>query len=274
MNVTQLPVGFFRLLLCNPYLRASDLCSIAVTCRCFGARCGSGRLVQCAGVSMVEEAIRIRCARIENNRDALDLPANKLAWKRLVRLTERWTFTQKHGAQYRLLDDTTVIKRGYLGNYDGICIATMGNITLHRGRHYFEWERTQMAGSYELKNGWFCFGFCRPDTDASQPAFYQHLDFPLVHHKTLCWYTLSKGEKYRRIKRHLTDASDLEPGERVGLLLDLTAGTISLVRSNKVVGDKIITGVSGPLLPCVLLFFPGVSVRLYGNLPLPVELHD
>ena len=79
------------------------------------------------------------------------------------------------------------------------------------------------------------------------------------------WKTYCEGVT-TDIKHRLGNILDLREGDRVGLLLSLHDGTISMVREGKVVGHKIITGVTGPVVPCICINSIDKAVRLHGEL--------
>ena len=78
----------------------------------------------------------------------------------------------------------------------------------------------------------------------------------------------------RNIKHKLTDTSELQDGDRVGLLLSLDDGSVSVVRAGRVVGYRVITGVVGPVVPCIRIFSVGKAVRIHGELEVGMLAFD
>ena len=120
--------------------------------------------------------------------------------------------------------------------------------------------------------GQVLFGFCRPDANPYNLRVNPYnrdtwLIYPTITpDRTPCkWYVFDGQDTRLR----LTDELFFCPGSRVGLLLDLGAGTISVVQGRRVVGHAVMNGVTGPLLPCVRMRFRGQGIRVHGELPVP-----
>lgn len=83
-------ISFPPLILCGPHICVRDLGRLTITSPVFGWSCEDDNklLSQTPGLSLVEEAIRIRCCKIEHNDGAANLSPSKSEWKRLICLTE------------------------------------------------------------------------------------------------------------------------------------------------------------------------------------------
>ena len=155
--------------------------------------------------------------------------------------------------------------------------AASGGVLDDRGVHYFEFELVEspVRDNPRMVGGGFdgkvMFGFCDPIVKELPQHDFAKRDTwvisPSTVYGTPCeWYAF---EDRRKKRLHLTDAVFFRPGSRVGLLLDLGAGTISVVQGGRVVGNTVMKGVTGPLLPCVGMRIRGQSIRVHGGLPVP-----
>ena len=99
------------------------------------------------------------------------------------------------------------------------------------------------------------FGVIRPGWDVKRGAYAQDVD---GH----CFYDKFDGRRYPGRSNWEGMQTAYQPGTRIGMLLDLDQGSMSIWKNDERLGVMQAEGLSGPLCWAVSLFQAGDSVRL------------
>ena len=225
-----------------------------------------------ADAAAFEVCVR-RYGSVEAAKERLRRTQNANTWVALV-ARGHWSYSfdkSKSNAKYELAEGgrLVTVKIEHFGM--PACIATAkgvadGGVLQGAGRHYFELEVVEDG---EEKDGAGMLGVCRPDTDYNTDEFYEQPGTWLIYHQHRHWDT-HVGGKTTDISSLMACGSQSFPkGSRRGILVDLGRGTMSIVSNGKVVCGDVMTGITGPVLPCLSLCDEGTSVRLHGELDVP-----
>lgn len=214
-----------------------------------------------------------RYGGVEAAKEQLQRTRNANTWVALA-ASGRWCYSfdkSKSSAKYELAEGGRLVTVQIEHFGMPACIATAkgttdGGVLQGTGRHYFELEVVEDG---EEKDGAGMLGVCRPDTDCNADDFYELPGTWLIYHQHHHWDTHVGGKTTDITSFMACDSQSFPKGSRKGILVDLGRGTISIVCNGKVVCGDVITGITGPVLPCVSLCDEGTSVRLHGELDVP-----
>ena len=146
-----------------------------------------------------------------------------------------------------------------------IAISSGGTVATHNGPKEYKWA----ASVNQMKTGvhyWevtlvadpvgtrdVMFGVSRPELDRETPHF----------NTNDAWYFWGHtGSLFGNGKSYSDAQGVIDVGDKIGMLLDLTAGSLKFYRSGKLYGPGYPSGVKGPVVRTVEMYYAGTVVSL------------
>ena len=132
---------------------------------------------------------------------------------------------------------------------DGVASHTAASKAVMRaGRHYAQ---------FTVMSGYMFFGVIRPGRPGWDVEGGQHAENVAGH----CFYYTFFGHRYPGAHGWEGMQSAMEDGDRIGMLLDLDQGTMTVYKNDERLG-VMATGLSGEYSWAVVLVFSGASTRI------------
>jgi len=233
-------------------LTAKDLVCLRLTCRRFGIKCIviGGASQRRRKVSLVEEAARRWVAGCSEQERGWVSHRLGESWLSLMHEVEVLRLPLAFGwthASITLSEDGAVATK----NVQDWCRRTApSKVVMRSGRHFAQITTVQPHQQVY-------FGVVRPDVEGGQPL------------ENFChFYSTYTGKHYINTRRH-EEGSDWEgaqtakeQGDRVGMLLDLDQGSVTVYKNDDRMGVMVAEGLSGPLCWAVSLHNYGTIARI------------
>ena len=246
-----------------------DLLRLARACRRFAIKCiaapaahrtaasGGGTAAaatqQAVMWSIAEEAARRRIADCTDQERGWVPRRGRESWLGLMwevqSLRRGAVFCRSHGT-ITLSEGGSLATRGGVLDYTGYTAASKA--VLRAGLHYAEF--TMVSGRLMF------FGVIRPGWDVEGGMDADRVD---GH----CFYLTYDGQRFPGAHNWEGMQDAMEEGDRIGLLLDLDQGSMTVYKNDERLGVMAATGLSGEYCWAVLLGVQGDSVRLEAGPP-------
>ena len=197
-------------------------------------------------------------------------------WIKLAMEYDKYRFDiAKSDPKYALTENgcCATVKYWDPGRYQGCLLSKMPEVSKQEiagaleetGAHYFEFQIANTNSNEE--DGDWVYGFCRPDIDVTEDDISILPGSWIVWQSGSNWYTHTTGAS-GKLDPCTSNENRFHVGTCVGILLDFNQGTTSIIWNGQIVDASTMTGVTGPLLPCIGIFPKWVSVRIRGHLHL------
>ena len=243
---------------------AKDLLSLRLTNTRFSVKCIAAPTVGAGGegaaaapemLCIAEEAARLWVAGCSEQERGW-VPRRELeSWLCLMQkvglLRVPLAFGRAHGEMTLTEGGAVATKRV---TSDGTCRSAATNVAMRSGRYFASF--TLVQGHYVF------FGAIRPNWGVEGVAEAQHVD---GH----CFFNTHGGRRCPGF-HDWKGMQSAKQGDRIGMLLDLDQGSMTVWKNDEKLGVMHAEGLSGPLCWAVGLALQGASARI-GSAPLPEQ---
>ena len=246
-------------------LTARDLLCLRLTCRRFNIRCivgasGGGAAAAAPEMLCIVEAAGWRWVAACSEQERGCVPHDGVeSWLGLMQAEGVLRLPLAYGwahADITLSEDGAVATRGDNEGYSrGRSAASKA--VMRSGCHFAQFTVVEGDDLY--------FGVIRQDWDV------EVRDNEPVEAAGHCFYTTSDGWRFPYCREHWEGMQGAqEPGDRIGMLLDLDQGSKTIWKNDVKLGVMVAEGLKGPLCWAAPLYATGDRVRIE-SAPLPAD---
>jgi hypothetical protein len=241
---------------------ANDLLCLQLTNRRFSIKCiapsgggGAAAAPDSEMLSIAEEAARRWVAGCREQERGWVVYRTTESWLCLMHEVEMLRLPLAFGRSH---DDVTLSENGALATNnvaDYRYMAAASTVVMRSGRHCAQF--TVAAGIFLM------FGVVRPGFDVEGEATAYNVD---GH----CFYDVYQGIRWPGPKNWEGSQAAKEQGDRIGMLLDLDQGSMSIWKNGERLGVMQAEGLTGPLCWAVAVRTHGNSARIEST-PIPAS---
>eukprot|EP01046_Picozoa_sp_COSAG06_P055568 COSAG06_NODE_10258_length_1716_cov_2.036487_1_plen_291_part_00 len=253
----------------------ADLLRLALTCRAAAQRfyftatsCSSGGSAVPSGVassggtaataaqqqaetwSIIQEAARQWIANCTDQEQGWVPRRGRESWLGLMWAVRRGAVFGRSHAEITLSEDGSLAAGGATSN---TWMTAASKAVMRAGRHYAQF--TVVSGMYAM------FGVIRPGWNVDRGKNKQWHESFVGCEGVHCFYDTSNGDRYSWQEEEVNVMqTEMENGDRIGLLLDLDQGSMTVYKNDERFGGMA-TGLSGEYCWAVVLY-SGSSARI------------